>query len=94
MVEIWDNVPSLATSHKSREQPLLHSATLDVPVSSALVIRAGDKRKDVSLYEATGMPQQVERIASGEGNGAPLLEWRTYEQVLRQCRQAEVKVAF
>jgi hypothetical protein len=94
-VEIWDGVPSLATASKLSQVPLSQNKTLDVPVSATVVVRLADgRRQDVSVYDATGMPALIERISSGTEREQPLLEWKTYREVLERTRNATAKVAF
>jgi hypothetical protein len=94
-VEIWDGLPGLATSKKVSEHPLAKAATFKAPVSSTVVVRTADGRQRViSLYHATGASQIVDRIASGEERDLPLLDWKTYENVLKRCESAKVEVAF
>ncbi len=93
-VEVWEGVPGLGTSRKTAEHPVTSQSVLEVPVSSNLVIRAAGKRKDVSLYDAVGMPEFVKSIAAGSERERPLLDWATYERVMKMCRQATVSVDF
>ena len=95
IIEVWDNVPALVTSRRIAEQPLTEDAVLDVPVSATIVVRTADgMRKEISVYDAIGMPEQIERIASGEERERPLLDWQTYADVLRRCRTARATVSF
>lgn len=92
-VEIWDGVPSLVSSRKQKELPLKGNTQLNVPVSSTLVVRTPNgKSQEISLYDATGMPELIEPIIAGENREQPLLDWKTYETVLQRCAQATVAV--
>jgi hypothetical protein len=95
LVEIWDGVPGLATARKVTAQTLKNGVPFEVPVSASVIVRAPDgRRKDVSLYDAVGMPEVVERIASGAEEDRPMLAWGTYAEVLKRCREARVEVKF
>lgn len=94
-VEVWDGVPALVTAKKLSQVPLRGHETLDVPVSATVVIRLADgQRREVSVYDAIKMPELIEKIASGAEREKPLLEWKTYAEVLERARQATAKVAF
>jgi len=94
-VEVWDGVPGVTGTQKTKDHPLSAGATITVPITSTLVVRTSDgRRKDFSLYDAAGMPEYFERIASGREQERPLLDWRTYEEVLKKCEKVTVKVDF
>jgi hypothetical protein len=94
-VEVWDGVPSLVTARRISRVPLRGNEELDVAVSATVVVSLPDgRRREVSVYDATGMSELIEEIASGSGREKPLLEWKTYEQVLERVQRATAKVAF
>ena len=95
-VEVWDGPPGLVTSKMiTGKAPLdAKNATLAVPVTATVVVTAPGGKREVSVYDATGVHEVVERIASGAERERPLLDWATYEEVLGRCRTATAKVAF
>ena len=94
-VEVWDGVPSLVTAKKLSAAPLGGNATIDAPVDATIVVRAADGRqKEVSIYDAIGMPELIERVASGAKHEQPLLEWQTYADVLERSQRATIDVGF
>lgn len=94
-VEVWDGVPSLVTAKKLSTVPLRGNETIAVPVSATIVIRAADGRhQEVSVYDAIGMGEMIEKVASGSNREQPLLEWKTYAEVLERSRHATADVAF
>jgi hypothetical protein len=95
IVEIWDNLPGLTTSRKLEERSLSKGPTFDAPVSGTVLVKTADgRRKIMSLYDATGMREHVERIAAGVDRERPLLDWNTYEAVLKRCKTAKIDIAF
>ena len=94
-VEVWDNPPALITSKQLMRSPLGKERTLDVPVTATvLVVAPGGRRREVSVYEAIGMAEWIEEVATGAEREQPLLDWASYEDVLRRCRQATAEVSF
>lgn len=94
-VELWDGVPSLVTAKKIRQVPLKGNDKLDVPVSATLVVRLGDGRQQqTSVYDAVNMSELIESIAVGLERESPLLEWKTYAEVLERVQNATVRIAF
>jgi hypothetical protein len=60
-----------------------------------LLVRLKDGREQqVTVYEASGAADLVREIAAGERRQEPLLDWKTYEEMLRLCRQAKATVEF
>lgn len=96
VVEVWDGAPSAVTSKLISKQTLTASSQeLVAPAAGSVVVRAPDGRtKEVSVYDAAGIRAIVDEIAKGAKRAEPLLDWSTYERVLKQCRQATAKVQF
>jgi hypothetical protein len=96
MVEVWDAQPGIANAKKLRELPLQKTGVeLDAAITASIVIRTPDgRRKDVSLYDATGIHQVITRILTGAEAERPLRDWSTYKEVLERCQRAKVEVAF
>jgi hypothetical protein len=95
VVEVWDKGPALATSRKVSSHPLTEGLILRTPVTSVLVVRAGNgQRREISVYDSIGVAATIERIANGAERERPLLNWETYEEVLSQCRHAKYELQF
>ena len=95
MVEIWNNESTLASARKLREQLSAPGGSIIVRITSTLVIRPpGGRRKELSLYDAAGIGEIVERIASGSQRELPLLKWETYQDVMERCRKVTRTCAF
>ncbi len=94
-IEVWDNVSALVTSKKLTVMPLKGNESLEVPISASIVIRLPEGRmQEASLYDVIGMPEAIEKIASGIEREEPLLRWSTYDALLKKSRQATVRVNF
>ncbi|HEV7278922.1 MAG TPA: CehA/McbA family metallohydrolase [Pirellulaceae bacterium] len=94
-LEVWDGAPRVTGSKLSSSQPLKESQTLTVPASATLLVRLADGReKQATVYEASGAAELVRQIAAGERRQEPLLDWTTYEETLRLCREAKATVEF
>lgn len=94
-VELWDSVPSLVTAKMLSQVPLPGNETIGVPVSATIVIRLADGRqREVSVYDALKMPEIIDKIAAGAEQEKPLLEWKTYAEVLERAQHATASVAF
>lgn len=95
VVQVWDMAPELTPARKLSEHQFANGASFLVPASGTVVVLAPNgQRKEVSIYDATGMPELVKQIASGAQRERPLLDWKTYEEVLRRCREASVELTF
>lgn len=95
VIEVWDNAPHLITSKRIRKIPLEEAMRLEVPVTATVVVTTpGGKQREVSVYEATGVHEVVEQIASGAKREQPLLDWATYDEVLKRCQKATATVSF
>lgn len=94
-IEVWDQVPSLVTARRLVNRRFPEDAVVDVAVTSMVVVRTADgRKKEISVYDAIGMAEHVERIASGVERERPLLNWKTYEEILNVCREAQYEVIF
>jgi hypothetical protein len=94
-VEVWDGPQGLVTSRRLSQAPLGESGVINVPVTATVIVKAPDGgTREVSVYDAVGMAEWIERIASGAAREQPLLDWKSYEDALGRCPEATVTLAF
>lgn len=94
-VEVWDQAPGLVTAKRLSRGPLPKGKIISAPVSATIVLKApGGRRKEIAVYDALGMAEWIGRIASGTAQERPLLDWQTYEDCLRRCREATAQIEF
>ena len=63
-------------------------------MTATVVVLSGRERREITVYDAAGMPRVLEEIASGTKREQPLLEWATYDEVLSRCESATVHIEF
>lgn len=71
-VSVWDGPPNLITSQLLFEGLLVENNSLQAPVTPTVVVTApGEKSRSMDVYDASGVAEIVERIASGAEREMP-----------------------
>jgi hypothetical protein len=69
---------------------LSEAATLTVPVTATIVVRApGRPAKESNVFDALGVREIIDKIAAGEHR-----DWTVYQQVLDRCQAGTIEVRF
>jgi hypothetical protein len=96
-LEVWDNRPD-APGAKVVHTSFLDAdgrAKVDAPVTATIrLIVADGRRRDIRLFEASGVSKISDSLSKGAQKEAPLLRWETYADVLRRCRNVTVDFKF
>lgn len=70
----------MATSRRLSQAPLGESGVINVPVAATVIVKAPDAgMREVSVYDAVGMAEWIEKVASGAARERPLLDWKSYD---------------
>lgn len=94
-VEVWDRAPSLPGAKRIQQQSLSSSSTLTVPVTATILLRVPEQPvKESLVFDALGVREILDKIAAGALREQPLLDWKSYQQVLDRCHSATLQVGY
>ncbi|MGV3485610.1 MAG: CehA/McbA family metallohydrolase [Planctomycetaceae bacterium] len=95
VVEAWDRAPSLPGAKRIQQQSLSGSSRLTVPVTATIILRIPQQPvKESLVFDALGVREILDKIAAGALREQPLLDWKSYQQVLDRCHSATLQVSY
>ena len=94
-IEVWDLAPSLPGAKQIQQRSLSGALKLSVPVTATILLRVPEQPiKESLVFDALGVREIVDRIAAGTLREQPLLDWKSYQQVLDRCRSATLDIRY